>query len=46
MIEYALLAGFVAATAAAIFPAISATGTYFSLVLNLLSAAISQTAAP
>ena len=46
MIEYALLGGFVASCAVAIFPAIAATGNYFSQVQTLLSAAISQTAGP
>jgi len=44
LIEYALLGAFVASCAVALFPAISATGNYFSQVVNVLSAAIAVTA--
>jgi hypothetical protein len=45
MLEYALLGGFVASCAMAMFPAITATGTYFSRVIAVLSTAVLQTAA-
>jgi len=44
LLEYALLGGLVASCAIAIFPAIATTGGYFSHVMSVLSAAISQTA--
>jgi Flp pilus assembly pilin Flp len=44
MVEYALIAGFVASVAVAAFPAITATGGRFSTVVSMLDLALSQTA--
>ena len=44
LVEYALLAGFLAAAVVALSPAILSTSVYFSAVVNLLSQAVAQTA--
>lgn len=43
-VEYALIAAFVASCAVAAFPAIGATSTRFSTVMNVLSTALVETA--
>jgi Flp pilus assembly pilin Flp len=45
LIEYALLAGFVASLAVAVFPAIGATSVLFSRAMTALALALSATAA-
>jgi Flp pilus assembly pilin Flp len=44
MVEYALITAFVASSVVALAPAIAATSTYLSTVVNILQVAIAQTA--